>query len=96
VRVANLINPLARIEGQVRGAAAETTSQAAGLGRWLREMELALADRILPIRLPVAGAWVRQLHLPDPRDETLGLGRVRAVGLTEHPQHLRFFDLHPT
>jgi len=34
--------------------------QAAGLERWLREVELGFADRILPITLPVAAAWGRQ------------------------------------
>jgi toxin FitB len=36
--------------------------QAAGLERWLREVELGFADRILPITLPVASAWGRQQH----------------------------------
>ncbi|HUC59041.1 MAG TPA: type II toxin-antitoxin system VapC family toxin [Streptosporangiaceae bacterium] len=36
--------------------------QAAGLERWLREVELGFADRILPITLPVATAWGRQQH----------------------------------
>ena len=36
--------------------------QAAGLERWLREVELGFADRILPITLPVAAAWGRQQH----------------------------------
>ena len=31
----------------------------------------------------------------DPRDETLGPGRVGAVGLTELSRHLGFFDLDP-
>jgi predicted nucleic acid-binding protein len=34
----------------------------AGLERWLREVEVGLADRILPITLPVAAAWGRQQH----------------------------------
>jgi toxin FitB len=36
--------------------------QAADLARWLREVELGFADRILPITLPVATAWGRQQH----------------------------------
>ena len=36
--------------------------QAVGLERWLREVELGFADRILPITLPVASAWGRQQH----------------------------------
>ena len=36
--------------------------QAASLERWLREVELGFADRILPITLPVASAWGRQQH----------------------------------
>jgi predicted nucleic acid-binding protein len=36
--------------------------QAASLERWLREVELGFADRILPITLPVASAWGRQQY----------------------------------
>jgi toxin FitB len=38
------------------------TEQAVGLERWLREVEIGFADRILPITLPVAAAWGRQQH----------------------------------
>lgn len=31
--------------------------QAAALERWLRDVELGFADRILPVTLPVASAW---------------------------------------
>jgi toxin FitB len=37
-------------------------AQAAGLERWLRELESGFADRILPVTLPVAAAWGRQQH----------------------------------
>ncbi|MGH3280781.1 MAG: type II toxin-antitoxin system VapC family toxin [Trebonia sp.] len=36
--------------------------QAAALERWLREVELGFADRILPVTLSVASAWGRQQH----------------------------------
>src|SRR5271170_7251649 len=36
--------------------------QATALERWLLEVELAFADRILPVTLPVASAWGRQQH----------------------------------
>jgi toxin FitB len=36
--------------------------QAAGFERWLREVELGFADRILPITLPIAAVWGRQQH----------------------------------
>lgn len=36
--------------------------QAIGLERWLREVELGFADRILPVTLAVASAWGRQQH----------------------------------
>ena len=36
--------------------------QALGLERWLREVELGFADRILPVTLPVASAWGRQQY----------------------------------
>jgi toxin FitB len=38
------------------------SAQAAGLERWLREVEVGFADRILPVTLPVAAAWGRQQH----------------------------------
>ena len=47
---------IARIRG--RG----DSEQAARLERWLRELELGFADRILPVTLPVATAWGRQQH----------------------------------
>ena len=37
--------------------------QAAGLERWLRQVELGFENRILPITLPVAAAWGRQQHV---------------------------------
>jgi predicted nucleic acid-binding protein len=37
--------------------------QAAGLERWLREVELGFSSRILPVTLPVAAAWGRQQHV---------------------------------
>jgi hypothetical protein len=36
--------------------------QAAGLERWLTEVEPGFADRILPITLPVAVVWASQLY----------------------------------
>jgi len=36
--------------------------QAAGLERWLREVELGFGDRVLPVTMPVASAWGRQQH----------------------------------
>jgi toxin FitB len=36
--------------------------QAASLERWLGEVELGFADRILPVTRPVAAAWGRQQH----------------------------------
>jgi toxin FitB len=34
--------------------------QASALERWLREVETAFEDRVLPVTLPVAAAWGRQ------------------------------------
>jgi hypothetical protein len=36
--------------------------QAAGLERWLREVEAGFAERVLPVTLPVASTWGRQPH----------------------------------
>jgi toxin FitB len=36
--------------------------QAAALARWLEELELGFADRILPVTLPIASAWGSQQH----------------------------------
>jgi toxin FitB len=47
---------IARIRG--RG----DNQQAAALERWLREVEVGFADRILPVTLPVASVWGRQQH----------------------------------
>jgi len=45
---------------RIRGRGDE--KQAAGLERWLRDVQVGFADRILPITLPVAAAWGRQQH----------------------------------
>ena len=47
---------IARIRG--RG----DQQQAGALERWLREVELGFADRILPVTLLVASAWGRQQY----------------------------------
>jgi toxin FitB len=57
--------------------------QAVGLERWLREVELGFADRILPVTLPVASAWGRQQHTqPLPVIDGLIAATARVNGLT--------------
>jgi toxin FitB len=57
--------------------------QAAALERWLREVELGFADRILPVTLPVASAWGRQQYKqPLPVIDALIAATARVNGLT--------------
>lgn len=68
---------IARIRG--RG----DQQQAAALERWLREVELGFADRILPVTLPVASAWGRQQYKqPLPVIDALIAATARVNGMT--------------
>jgi predicted nucleic acid-binding protein len=68
---------IARIHG--RG----DQQQAAALERWLREVELGFADRILPVTLPVASAWGRQqFKQPLPVIDALIAATARVNGMT--------------
>jgi toxin FitB len=67
--------------------------QAAGLERWLREVELGFADRILPITLPVAAVWGRQQHAqPLPVIDGLIAATAKVNGLTVVTQNARDFE----
>jgi toxin FitB len=78
---------IARIRG--RG----DDEQAAGLERWLREVELGFADRILPVTLPVATAWGRQPHAqPLPVIDGLIAATAKVNSLTVVTRNARDFE----
>ena len=67
--------------------------QAAGLERWLREVELGFADRILPITLPVAAAWGRQQHAqPLPVTDGLIAATAKVNSLTVVTRNAKDFE----
>jgi toxin FitB len=67
--------------------------QAVGLERWLREVELGFADRILPITLPVASAWGRQQHSqPLPVIDGLIAATAKVNGLTVVTRNAKDFE----
>jgi toxin FitB len=76
---------IARIRG--RG----DNEQAAGLERWLREVELGFADRILPITLPVAAAWGRQQQ-PLPVIDGLIAATAKVNSLTVVTRNAKGFE----
>jgi toxin FitB len=76
---------IARIRG--RG----DNEQAAGLERWLREVELGFADRILPITLPVAAAWGRQQQ-PLPVIDGLIAATAKVNSLTVVTRNAKDFE----
>jgi toxin FitB len=67
--------------------------KAAGLERWLREVELGFADRILPITLPVAAAWRRQQHAqPLPVIDGLIAATAKVNSLTVVTRNAKDFE----
>lgn len=67
--------------------------QAAGLERWLREVERGFADRVLPVTLPVASAWGRQQHeQPLPVIDGLIAATARVNGLTVVTRNVKDFE----
>jgi toxin FitB len=67
--------------------------QAVALERWLREVELGFADRILPITLPVASAWGRQQHSqPLPVIDGLIAATAKVNGLTVVTRNAKDFE----
>jgi toxin FitB len=67
--------------------------QAVGLERWLRELELGFAERILPITLPVAAAWGRQQHAqPLPVIDGLIAATARVNDLTVVTRNAKHFE----
>jgi toxin FitB len=78
---------IARIRG--RG----DQQQAAGLERWLLEVEQGFADRILPVTLSVASAWGRQQHAqPLPVIDALIAATARAHELTVVTRNVKDFE----
>lgn len=68
-------------------------AQAAGLERWLREVELGFADRILPVTLQVASAWGRHQHAqPLPVVDGLIAATARVNGLTVVTRNVKDFE----
>jgi toxin FitB len=67
--------------------------QAAGLERWLRQLELGFADKILPITLPVASAWGRQQNAqPLPVIDGLIAATAKVNGLTVVTRNAKDFE----
>jgi toxin FitB len=67
--------------------------QAVGLERWLREVELGFADRILPVTLPVISAWGRQQHSqPLPVIDGLIAATAKVNGLTVVTRNAKDFE----
>ena len=85
---------LAEIEqgiSRIRGRG--DNEQAASLERWLREVELGFADRILPITLPVASTWGRQQHAqPLPVIDGLIAATAKVNGLTVVTRNAKHFE----
>lgn len=78
---------IARIRG--RG----DQQQATALERWLREVELGFADRILPVTLPVASAWGRQRHTqPLPVIDALIAATARVNEMTVVTRNVKDFE----
>jgi toxin FitB len=67
--------------------------RAAGLERWLGEVELGFGDRILPITLPVAAAWGRQQHAePLPVVDGLIAATAKVNSLTVVTRNAKDFE----
>jgi toxin FitB len=80
-------------QGIARIRARGDHQQAAGLERWLREMEVGFADRILLVTLPVASAWGRQQHVqPLPVVDALIATTARVNGLTVVTHNVKDFQ----
>jgi predicted nucleic acid-binding protein len=78
---------IARIRG--RG----DQQQAAGLERWLLEVEQGFADRILPVTLSVASVWGRQQYAqPLPVIDALIAATARAHELTVVTRNVKDFE----
>lgn len=67
--------------------------QAAALERWLRQVELGFADRILPVTLPVASAWGSQQYMqPLPVIDALIAATARVNEMTVVTRNVKDFQ----
>ena len=67
--------------------------QAAALERWLRDVELGFAGRILPVTLPIASAWGRQeLARPLPVIDALIAATALVHGMTVVTRNVKDFE----
>jgi toxin FitB len=67
--------------------------QASALERWLRDVEAAFEDRVLPVTLPVARAWGRlQFAQPLPVIDALIGATAQVNGLTVVTRNVKDFD----
>jgi hypothetical protein len=80
-------------QGIVRIRGRGDQQQAAALERWLREVELGFADRILPVTLPVGSAWGRQQYKqPLPVIDALIAATARVNGMTVVTRNVKDFQ----
>ena len=76
---------------RVRGRA--DPQQAAALERWLRDVKLGFADRILPVTLLVASTWGRQQHAhPLPVIDGLLAATAQTYGMTLVTRNVKDFQ----
>ena len=67
--------------------------QAAALERWLRDVETAFEDRVLPVTLLVAAAWGRQQYTrPLPVVDALIAATARVHGMTVVTRNVQDFE----
>jgi predicted nucleic acid-binding protein len=80
-------------QGIARIRARGDNQQAAALERWLRDIEVGFADRILPVTLPVASAWGREQHgRPLPVVDALIAATARVNELTVVTRNVKDFQ----
>ncbi len=76
---------------RVRGRA--DREQAAALERWVRDVKLGFADRMLPVTLLVASTWGRQQHArPLPAIDGLLAATAQAHGMTLVTRNVKDFQ----
>lgn len=76
---------------RVRGRA--DAQQATALERWVRDVKIGFADRILPVTLLVASTWGRQQHAhPLPAVDGLLAATAQAYGFTLVTRNVKDFQ----
>jgi predicted nucleic acid-binding protein len=67
--------------------------QAAALERWVRDVKLGFADRMLPVTLLVASTWGRQQHArPLPAIDGLLAATAQTYGMTLVTRNVKDFE----